>query len=71
MRVFNHRKLIDLREQAGLSRSELAVCVDRSYPSILKYESGAVTPPTDVLVRVAEQFDVSLDDLFVVAETAA
>lgn len=52
-----------LREQAGISQSELAkqLSVDRT--SIVHYEMGTRAPALDVLIDLADYFEVSLDTL--------
>jgi DNA-binding XRE family transcriptional regulator len=51
------------RERAGLRREPVAVAVDRSTKTIECYESGAVTPPGDILVALAALYGVTVEDL--------
>ncbi len=51
------------RQQAGLSREQLAIDVGKSWTTIRAYELGAVTPPLAVLVRIAADLDVTVGDL--------
>lgn len=51
------------RERAGISQGELAkqLSVDRT--SIVHYEAGTRAPALDVLIDLADYFEVSLDAL--------
>ena len=52
-----------LRLQHGLSQDELADRLGyKSFTTIQKWESGVSTPPLEVFVRMAEIFDVDLDE---------
>ncbi len=61
---FSADRVRTYRETKGASREDLALAIGRSYPSIALYESGAVTPPSHVVERIARYLDVSIDDLF-------
>lgn len=56
-------KLTYLRNSNDLSQSELAKKLNISRSSIGMFESNARIPTTDTLIRYAQFFDVSLDDL--------
>jgi transcriptional regulator with XRE-family HTH domain len=43
-----------LREQSGLTQSELARLLDVSRPAVAKYENGTRTPRGDVALRYVE-----------------
>jgi len=52
-----------LRKQAGWSQGELAERVGTDARQISRYENGRITPGLDVLARIAQALDVSLDHL--------
>lgn len=56
-------KLRELREQRGLSREELAVAVETSYPNLLRLESGQSQPRLDLAKRIAEFFGVPVESI--------
>lgn len=52
-----------LRLQHGMGQDELADRLGyRSFTTIQKWESGVSTPPLEVFIRMAEIFDVDLDE---------
>lgn len=57
--------LKQLRRKKGLTQEQLAAIIGLERSSIGKYESlkKPVTPSNDVLVRIANYFDVSVDYL--------
>ncbi len=54
-----------LRKEHGWSQGELAEKVGADPAQISRYENGRITPSADVVVRIAEVFDVSTDYLLV------
>lgn len=50
------------REQAGLTATEFAAAIGKSYRTVAAYEAGAVTPPIPVLDRAADVLAVSVTD---------
>ncbi len=52
-----------VRNQAGLSQEQFAALLGVSRQAVQKWESGASAPELDKLIRIAKQFDVSLDAL--------
>lgn len=54
-----------LRTEKSWSQSELADKIDADGRQISRYENGHITPSVEVLVRLAECFDVSIDYLLV------
>ena len=61
MSLSNRIKVI--RTEKGWKQSELAERVGISQKQISSYETGNSTPPTDILIKLAEVFEVSLDYL--------
>lgn len=57
------KRIQELRKQNGLTQQELAGRVQISHPQIVRYETKGVQPPADVLARIANVFDVSIDFL--------
>lgn len=57
------KRLKMLREEANMSRAELALQLNTSIPAISQYENGARTPSDDIKICISKLFDVSLDYL--------
>lgn len=55
--------LRQLRKERGLTQAELAAILNLDASSISKYEKADVSPSADVLLKVAQYFDVSTDFL--------
>lgn len=64
MQRLSLHRLTRAREASGLTREQAAMAVDRSYHSIVSYETGRVSPPVAVLARLADVYDVKVADLF-------
>ena len=56
-------RLKELRTQAGWSQGQLAERVGTDARQISRYENSRITPSVDVLARIAEALDTSLDHL--------
>ena len=52
-----------LRKTKGFTQEELAKCVGVSPQAVSKWENGGV-PDTELLPKIADYFDVSIDALF-------
>lgn len=52
-----------LREQKNISQKQLADIMHISQSSISEYESGNQQPPLEMIVKLADFFDVSIDYL--------
>ena len=46
-----------------ISREKLATLIGKSYSSIVAYEQGTRDPDTVIWKKLAEMFDVTVDDL--------
>lgn len=57
------RNLKKLRLDRGYTQEELGRLLNVQKSAISKYERGAVLPPGDVLLRLADIFGVSVDEL--------
>ncbi len=53
----------ELRKEHGWSQADLAGRIGADAAQISRYENGRITPSADVIVRLAETFDVSCDYL--------
>jgi transcriptional regulator with XRE-family HTH domain len=56
-------RLRKLREDKGMTQGFLAELLNVSRQSIGGYENNNVDPPIDILVKIADVFNVSLDYL--------
>jgi transcriptional regulator with XRE-family HTH domain len=54
-----------LRGERGWSQTDLARQIGAAPAQISRYEAGRITPSADMIVRLAEAFDVSCDYLLV------
>jgi transcriptional regulator with XRE-family HTH domain len=52
-----------LRKKDGLSQSQLADAINISLTQLQRYENKNVQPPADVLKRLADNFNTSIDYL--------
>ena len=53
----------ELRKEHGWSQADLATRISADAGQISRYEHGRITPSADVIIRLAETFDVSTDYL--------
>ena len=53
-----------LRESMNYSQMKFAQIFDLGQSSVVRYEKGEASPPLDLLLRIADYFDVSLDYIF-------
>lgn len=56
-------KILALRTQLGLSQEELAEKLEVSRQSVSKWETAQSVPELDKLIRLADLFGVSVDEL--------
>lgn len=59
----------ELRKNAGMSQLQLAEKLNVGASAVGMYEQGRRTPAIEILVRLAEQFNVSLDYLITGTES--
>ena len=57
------KRIQELRKRIGLTQAQLAGRIEVSHTQLTRYESKNVQPPADVLQRLANIFDVSIDYL--------
>lgn len=55
--------LCSLREEKGMTQKELALILDVSDKAVSKWENGQAIPRINVLEKIAEVFDTSVEDL--------
>ncbi len=63
-RVFSGKRLRELRERAGVSRTDLAFACSRTEQSVYIWERGRSRPEPDLLDPIASMLGVERDDLF-------
>lgn len=66
-----HEKLRMLRQEKGWTQAELADKVSVHQKQISSYERGVTSPSTEVLIKLAEVLDVTLDYLAFTAKGGA
>ena len=59
----NIQRLKEIREEKGLSQRELAKLLNIDKSTVAKYETGERSPDADMIVKLADFFDVSTDFL--------
>ena len=59
-----HNSLRERRKDAGLSQEQLAERLGVSRQTIISIERGRFDPSLDLAFRLAEVFDVRIEDLF-------
>ena len=64
MAVNISKKLKNLRLSVGLTQEEFAEKIQVSRVNYTRYENGKVRPSYEILITIADFYDISLDDLF-------
>lgn len=57
------KRVKKLREKKGLTRQELSQALNITYAALSKYETDERFPSEDILSRIADYFEVSIDEL--------
>lgn len=57
------KRLKELRNEKGLTQKELAEKINSTDKSIWAYENNVAIPPLDVLLKLADVFECSIDYL--------
>ena len=58
------KKLKELRLQAELTQQQLADNLGIARVNYTRYETNAVRPDFEILIKLADFYDVSLDEIF-------
>ena len=58
------KKLKELRKSYNLTQTDLAIKLCISRVNYTRYENGKVRPDYETLIKIADFYDVSLDELF-------
>ena len=56
-------RIVNLRTVRGISQSDLAEAMEVSRQSVSKWETGTSTPDLEKLIKLADYFDLTLDQL--------
>ena len=62
-------RVVELRNKRHLTQEELARRLSLTQQSVSRYEKNIFATPTDVLIKIAEYFNVSTDYLLGITET--
>ncbi|WP_438848029.1 helix-turn-helix transcriptional regulator [Anaerocaecibacter muris] len=57
-------KIKELREECRMTQKELAQRIENVQRNVSNWENGTSEPDCDTILRLAEIFDVSIDELF-------
>jgi transcriptional regulator with XRE-family HTH domain len=57
------KRIMDLRKEKNMSQTDLANKVDLSYAQIGRYETKNVQPPAEILKKMAEALETTVDYL--------
>ncbi len=57
-------KITELRERAGMTKTQLADKLNVDISTVCKWESGVNMPTADKLLRLADIFDCSIDEVY-------
>lgn len=57
-------KIKEYREELQLTQKELAEKIGSSQRNVSNWESGASEPDCETIMKIAEIFDISIDQLF-------
>ena len=63
MRKILADRLKQLRKERGLTQNQVAICCDITEKAYQNYELMTREPKVDILVRIADFYEVSLDYL--------
>ncbi len=64
MGVFMQLKIKELREENGLTQKKLAELLGNAQRNVSNWESGASEPDCETIVKLADVFGVTIDELF-------
>lgn len=55
----------DLREAAGMTQADLAAAISMTRQTVIAIERGKYSPSLEAAFRIAQTFQVGLEDVFV------
>lgn len=58
-----YRRIREMREDHDMTQKDVAERLGMKQPQYFRYEQGFRDVPTDILIRLAEMYDVSIDYL--------
>ena len=58
-----YRRIREMREDHDLTQQEVAAHLGMKQPQYFRYEQGYRDLPTDILIRLADLYDTSIDYL--------
>lgn len=58
-----YKRIRDLREDHDLKQQDMAAILNITQSTYSRYESGLYDPPTDILIKLADFYDTSIDYL--------
>lgn len=56
-----YRRIRELREDHDMTQTDVAVQLGMKQPQYFRYEQGYRDVPTDVLIKIADMFNTSVD----------
>lgn len=57
-------KIKELREEYQMTQKELAAKLDNVQRNVSNWENGVSEPDCETILKIAELFDISIDELF-------
>jgi transcriptional regulator with XRE-family HTH domain len=61
--MFNNERLRRLRKEAGLIQADMAVKLNIKRETYVRYETGTITPPADMIKDISDLFETTTDYL--------
>ena len=63
MTMAYYRRIREMREDHDMTQKDVAERLGMKQPQYFRYEQGFRDVPTDILIRLSEMYDVSIDSL--------
>ncbi|MBQ8554677.1 MAG: helix-turn-helix transcriptional regulator [Clostridia bacterium] len=63
-----YQRIRELREERGMTQREVAEQLEMLQPQYFRYEQGSRDLPTEMLIRLSELYEVSVDYLLGLTE---
>lgn len=64
-----YKRIRDLREDSDLTQTQIAKILEMSQTGYSKYETGENDIPTEVLIKLSNYYNVSVDYLLGISNT--